>query len=259
MNYVALLIVAAIPLFFQSPAAGQTEQTTTTVPAAIRLSAELTRKIDTKDAKVGDEVLARTTADATLADGSPLPKGTRLTGTVTEARAESSAAKSSHLAITFSRAIGQDGHEIPLHATLKSMSAQTPMAAPASIADGYSSTAGTGEAPTAGTRRSRGTATNSMDGVAGNTTGELGGAAGEIMPSARPTGGDDPRAQGASAAGDYVHDALRLHRYPVANMPGVVLSSQVTASISGALDAFGQNIRLESGTRMTMDASLVAR
>jgi hypothetical protein len=73
------------------------------------------------------------------------------------------------------------------------------------------------------------------------------------------TGMNDPRAEGTPATGTYVSDALAVHHYPVGNMPGVVLSSQATASVSGAVDANGQNIRLDTGTKMTVNAAVVAR
>jgi hypothetical protein len=81
MKYHALLIVAAIPLCFSAhDAAGQTGETTSSAAAATQIAAEFTKKVDTKDAKVGDDVLARITSDAVLADGTQLPRGTRLTG-----------------------------------------------------------------------------------------------------------------------------------------------------------------------------------
>jgi hypothetical protein len=266
MKFVASLIIAAVPFAFQTHAVAQTAQTTTSASATTQIAAEFTRKIDAKDARVGDDILARTIADATLADGTPLPRGTRLTGSVTEVRAQSGEAKYSHLAITFNRAIVPDGHDIPLHATLRSMAAPAPLGGLASPPDTYSTVPGSlgGPAPATGrvsSGRGRGapTAPNSVGGLPGTTVGGLDAGTAAAIPSNRPVGQNDPRAEGASATGDYVHDALQLHRYPVANMPGVILSSQVTANISGALDASGRNIRLENGTRMTMDVSTVAR
>jgi hypothetical protein len=176
---------------------------------------------------------------------------------VIEVRAKSNEAKNSHLAIVFNRATVPDGHVIPLHTTLKSMASPAPLGGsdtqPAiySAAPGSESVRGGGSG-SSGMGHGGSTGSNSRGGLGVSTAG----GADEGMPSGKPTARNDPRAEGASATGSYVSDALQLHHYPVENMPGVILSSQVTASISGALDAYGQNIRLASGTRMTMDAAI---
>ena len=260
MKTLTLLIAAATLLTHPFYAVAQDNQSTAAATATTRISAELTRKIDAKVAKVGDEVAGRLTADATLADGSMLPKGSRLLGFVAEVRAESNAEKSSHLAITFNRAIAQSGHEISLHATLRSMAAPAPMAglgAPPDMASLGSEQRG-GPA-LSGASAGRGHGAQGASGASGSAAGGVGAGVTQDELAGRPTKIDDPRVESAAATGDYVHDALRPHRYPVANIPGVILTSQVTASVSGALDAFGQNIRLESGTSMTMDVWSAAR
>jgi hypothetical protein len=42
-------------------------------------------------------------------------------------------------------------------------------------------------------------------------------------------------------------------RVPVANLPGVVLTSSDGVSSAGSLDADNKNILLESGTKMTLN------
>jgi hypothetical protein len=271
MKSIALLIVAAsFTLQAQTPAADQASESTTAATAATRVAAEFTKKIDTKDAKVGDEVAARTTADARLADGTDLPRGTRLTGTVTSVHAKSGEEKTAHLAFNFNRAVLQDGKQIPLHVTLTSLSAVGQM--PAAGSDPMTPNVG----GTGGGRVSASSVTGMGGGLSGGTSGMPGGrgsksgaaanTAGTLDPNATAavpvpvrTGHGDPRAEGSPANGNYVSDALAVHHYPVANMPGVVLSSQATASVSGSVDANGQNIRLDSGTKMTMNASVVGR
>jgi hypothetical protein len=56
--------------------------------AAAAVSAELTKRIDTKNAKQGDEVDARVTDAAKLPDGTELPRGTKLKGKVTDVKAK---------------------------------------------------------------------------------------------------------------------------------------------------------------------------
>jgi hypothetical protein len=262
MKCLALLLfaVVSIALPAQSPSsAEQPGQTTSVATAASHIFAEFARTIDTKDARLGDQISARTTADATLADGTELHKGTRLTGTVIDVHSKSSANPASLLAFTIDRATLQNGQEIRLHSTLTSMSAPAQRA----IAEGppdmeAAATGGIGATPGGRTSGSK----SGGGAVRAPSAGTLEGSDPTAVGAAQsnvPTGMGDPRAAGASARGTYVSDAMQVHHYPVANMPGVILSSQVTASISGALSASGQNIRVESGTKMTLDTSISPR
>jgi len=276
MKYLSLLAFAACSIalpahsFAQSGATASgsaTAQTAGTFSATSRLSAEFTRKIDTKDAKVGDQVSARTTAKASLADGTELPKGTVLTGTVTEVHAKSSAEKTAHLAFSFDRAVLHDGREIPMHATLTSLSA------PASASAGSTDDAFAGGGPVSagaagggrvagggglvgGAARTTTGLAGSTAGVAGSALGGVGATAGEV---AQPVASAGVDAAGSVGTGSYVSDALRVNHYAVGNLPGVVLTSQANASVSAALDANGQNISLASGTQMTLNASTIVR
>jgi hypothetical protein len=90
-------------------------------PAGVSVNAELTKGIDAKKAKAGDLVNARTTSSVTLADGTELPKGTKLIGKVTEARTKSSSDKTSHVAFSLEQAVTKDGHEIPLQVMVTSL------------------------------------------------------------------------------------------------------------------------------------------
>ena len=250
MKFLALLLYSAfsVALSAQVPATEQTSQTTEVATAATPISAEFTKKFDTKDAKVGDSLLARTTENTTLADGTELRKGTRLSGTVVEVRAKSAANPTSLLAFTIDRATLPDGKEIRLHSTLTSMSAPGQRAVAEAPPDMEASALGSVPGARSSGSKSSGSSVRAppADATAGMNAPIL-------------TGRSDPRAEGASARGNYVTDAMQVHHYPVANMPGVILSSQVTASISGALECNGQNIRVESGTTMTLTASIVSR
>ena len=79
------------------------------LPAASRLFAqqsptvvaELTSKSNTKSAKVGDILTAKTLGAVVLKDGTKLPRGTKLTGTVTFVQTKSGESNDSFLAIKF--------------------------------------------------------------------------------------------------------------------------------------------------------------
>jgi hypothetical protein len=109
-------------------AASQAGQASASAGEATGVSAELSKKIDSRNAKAGDEVVAKTTADARLADGTKLPRGSRLVGHVTDAEAKSHDNRDSRLAFDFDHAVLKDGRDVPIHATMRSISAPAPVA-----------------------------------------------------------------------------------------------------------------------------------
>src|ERR1700722_3163864 len=125
MNYLALFTLAACSLTLQA-------QTSDAGQAAIyaqessRISAQLTSKIDSKNARVGDQISAKTMSDGRLSDGTRLPKGTKLAGHVTEVHAKSDDDKTAHLAFSLDRVILRDGREVPVHTMLAAMAAPSP-------------------------------------------------------------------------------------------------------------------------------------
>jgi len=226
---------------------------------ATSVSAELTKKLDTKNAKVGDAVLARTTKTATLADGTKLPRGTKLIGKVTEVQARSRAEKTSHIAFALDHAVMRDGREVPVHAVLTSVTGASALAgsnddlsasSPMGGVAGGGNAQGVVRAPGGGGLLGGvGSPVGGVMGGAANTVGEAGGAvrsgAGSVMNETQAAGGAVADV-GASGSLDHV---------PVANLPGVMLSSSAETASSGSLDAKGRNIDLESGTRMTLNVS----
>jgi len=240
-------------------AGSQTEQAAASATEATSVSAELTKKLDTKNAKVGDEVLARTTKTATLADGTKLPRGTKLIGKVTEVQARSKAEKTSHIAFALDHAVMRDGREVPVHAVLTSVTGASALAgsnddlsasSPMGGVAGGGNAQGVVRAPGGGGLLGGvGSPVGGVMGGAANTVGEAGGAvrsgAGSVMNETQAAGGAVANV-GASGSLDHV---------PVANLPGVMLSSSAETASSGSLDAKGRNIDLESGTRMTLNVS----
>ena len=122
MKYLSLIPVAIFSLALQAQTGSVASGPTTagTNAAAASVSAELTKRIDTKKAKVGDEVDVKTTSAAKFADGTELPKGTKLVGKVTDVHPQSND-KTSHVAFDLERAVMKDGHDVPVHAAVTSM------------------------------------------------------------------------------------------------------------------------------------------
>jgi hypothetical protein len=223
MKYILLLPVAMVAIALH----GQTSASNA-VPG-IRVNAELTKRIDSKKAKVGETVEAKTTSAVKLPDGTELPKGTKLTGKVTDAKARSNTDKTSHIAFNLDQALMKDGHEVPLRVMV--MSATAPLDAPPD-------TAGM-------TSGSRGPATRST------TTGT------PPTPNTTPgqyvqqsTMSDDIQSVPGETPGTVAHGSNQ--RVMVGNLPGVILTSADGISSSAALDAADKNIVLDSDTKLVL-------
>jgi len=94
---------------------------------ASEMNATLDRPVDARRAKTGDEVTATTNESYQTASGVTIPRGTRLVGHVTQARAhargEGEAAAASQLGIVFDRAVLKDGREVPMQASIQALAA----------------------------------------------------------------------------------------------------------------------------------------
>jgi hypothetical protein len=240
-------------------------------------------KVDTKNAAVGQEVSAKTLAEARLADDTVLPKGTRLVGHIIQLRAGGPEQGSAILTLVFDRAEVKPGQSVPVRCVIRAVASNASPAAaagPAMSAPAMSSTDGArrggvaggmpGTVPTLGGGVGAGRGSTipniGMPGTSGGTSGT----SGTGMPNGTPGGstvpqvGDsgpviggrtaDPGAMGGtpSMAGRKVADAGEsLSGAPRATgLPGVMLWAAPTAS--GTLTSMEKPISLEVGTQMTL-------
>lgn len=225
MRFLSIIPMAIFSLALQAQtgtvkgAAPQTGQQ----PAAAAVSAELTKRLDTKNAKQGDEVEARLTDPAKLPDGTELPRGTKLVGKVTDVKAKSKEDKSSHLAFNIDHAVLKDGKEMPVVVVVMAVTG-----------------------PSHGS-------TDAMMPGAGASPGAAGGSPGSTSspaPSSAPMMADS----GQSSAGGVLKSTE--DRVPVGNMPGVMLTGPgKSAGSAGSLDASGDNISLGSGTKLILSVA----
>jgi hypothetical protein len=193
--------------------------------------------LDSKKAKVGDEVDAKTTNEAKLPDGTDLPKGTKLKGNVVDVKAKSKEENSSHMVISLNRAELKDGHEVPIRAAVTSMTAPT--------ADNSFAMPGGGAmtSPAGGGMAAPG-------GSAGGSGGSAGASAAP-MPSSPTMATGDMGTSSQSTSGPMLKSAN--DRVPVGNKPKVMLSAPTTPDSASVLDAQGENISLSSGTKFTVN------
>lgn len=209
-------------------------------------NAVLSGSLDAKKAKPGDPVTAKTSEQTTTADGVVIPKGTKLLGHVTEAKAAGKGEGESALGFTFDRAVLKDGREIPLQGTVRALAAAE---GAASASDGAAAMDGAGTA--------RGTAGGALGGVGGTVGGALGttgrvagGVTGSVSSGVGATGRVLSGSAGA-IGGVNSRGMLATESQGVFGLRGMNLTQSATGSGSLVTSA-GRNVQLESGTRMLL-------
>jgi hypothetical protein len=208
---------------------------------AIELSpvnVELMSKLDSKTAKTGDSVVVQTKAPVKTADGTEIPKGSKLVGHVLGAK-PSGAGENSQVVLQFDHFELKGGQNLPVHSQIQSI-------APAG---GAAATSGSGamSGPPAG-----GTSNPSTNGTNGGSM---------ARGAPQSTGGDPgaaPAGNGAPAAGTVV---ARTGNIAIAttSVPGVLLANNAPgqqdprmAQASSILLGAKQDIQLEGGTQMVL-------
>ncbi len=237
---------------------GQAQTTTADqLEAGSTVQAELTKPVDARKNKKGDEVVARTTQDVKSNGQTVLPKGSKIVGHITDVQARENGQQESHLGIAFERAILKNGTHVPMALTLQAIGSSNASAATsmddAAMADDNMSgmAAGAGATGSGATRGALGGAVSSTGRVV-NTTG---GAAGSTLHGASSAGAG---VTGAAATG-----RLTSSSQGVVGLPGMTLSSAAssTSAVSGTtrggsvISSTSSNVHLDSGTRMILTAT----
>lgn len=110
----AMSWAAAALLFAVAAPSGKAQ---TPAPAAApALEAKITSKLNTKNAKVGDTVTAKTLTVWKLADGTEIPKGSKLIAKVTSVQSKQAGNGNSMLTFRFDEAEAKGGAAIPIKA-----------------------------------------------------------------------------------------------------------------------------------------------
>jgi hypothetical protein len=224
----------ANPASPNSPAASSPET------PAIEMSpvnGELVSKLDSKTAKTGDSVVVQTKTSVKTADGTEIPKGSKLVGHVLAAK-PSAAGDNSQVALQFDHIELKGGQSMPIHSQIQSI-------APAG---GAASPAGSGamSGPPAGGSTNPSTS-------AANGASRAGGAP-------QGTGADSGAAagNGAPAAGTVVARSGNI-AIATTSVPGVLLANNAPgqqdprmAQASSILLGAKQDIQLDGGTQMVV-------
>lgn len=204
--------------------------------ASSDVQAALKTPIDSRHAKVGQEVTAVTRGDADLG-GTRLPKGTTLVGHVTDVAAKGGSNANGSVSMVFDQARLKNGNSVPVHAVLRGIAPAADMQASAS--DDMMTPAGA--ASTSGGASVRGGGL--LGGAAGATRGTLGtvtGTAGSVTGAA------------VNTVGKTAHTVAGTAAQGLSSVPGISLTAGADAATSGTLTGAGQNVHLDSGTQLTL-------
>jgi hypothetical protein len=267
----ALAAFSGLPLVAQQPAEPQSAPSQPGAAAAVPapstanppeansvdlrpVSGELVSKLDTKNAKNGDPVVVKTTEKTTMGDGVVIPKGSKITGHITDVQATDGANPNSKVAIQFDQAELKGGQTLPIKSVLQSVE-------PASGSDSaQSGPYSPGPAPSTG----------SAPGAPTSSGGGAGSAGGAVAPGSSPGGSSQapmrspsaaaPASPGAAPSGYPAAGTVVAHQGNIeiktTAIPGVLLASNANgmpfANASGALLGARQNVHLDGGTKVTL-------
>lgn len=220
----------AQPMPAQStPAAGPAAHGAKIAPGSV-IPVELTKTVDAKKAKTGDEVVARVTQDMKTNSGELLvAKDTKIVGHVTAAQPRTKEQKESELGIAFD------------HAMTKTGEMQQPMSIQAIIAP-LNNTSGGDNGSVQGTPASGGsTASSPM----GSRNAPMGGA--PPPPSTGAAGTD-------TTAGSSARPPINGNTQGVIGMPELKLleANAQNAALGSVMSSEKGNVKLESGTLMLL-------
>jgi len=90
------------------------------------VDAVLDKSVDAKKNKTGDQVSATLSADVKSANGTVIPKGSKLIGHVTQAKPKAKGEPNSELGIAFDKAVPKGGKELPVQASIRGLSKPQP-------------------------------------------------------------------------------------------------------------------------------------
>jgi hypothetical protein len=225
-------------------AASAAGQTGTIVPV------ELSKSIDSKKAKIGDEVTARVVSDVRSGGAIAIPRGSKLVGKITEANARAKGDATSSLGVVFDRAVLKNGSTINLVSTIQAVLAppEVPVSSSMTPSGGDDMGAG-GAAPRGGSSEAGGL--GSTAGAIGNTAGSAVGAVGNTV------GGVANRAPIDVGGNVGVNaPAVTSQTTGVVGLKGLELNSSADSSASGSvLTGNSKSVKLDSGTRFLVNVS----
>jgi hypothetical protein len=247
----------------QTNASEKSQAAQGSLAAGTAINAELDKSLDSKKAKVGDAVSARTT-ETVKEDGKLLlPKGTKLTGRVTRASARSKGDNDSTLAVQFDRAELKSGQEVAVQLNVRALAA-APGVAPIG-GDDLQGMGSAGAGVSAGGNRGGGNAApvgGAVSGAASTTARTTENTAGAVNSTVNSTANSPAGVSGAAGAttqgatgGFNSSGQLATNSRGVFGLSGLSLNAETSNATQGSVIASsGKSVRLDGGTRMLLVA-----
>ncbi len=196
---------------------------------------ELTKTIDAKKAKAGEEVVAKVTQDMKTSSGDILlPKDTKILGHVTEAQARSKQQKESQMAIAFDRAVMKDGNKVDLPMSIQAIIGQQQPANQAAGGEDQGSTA----APSG---MGSGGASGGRPGVGAAPT-----------PSASASSSPSSDSGSNNQAAKNARPQITGQTQGVIGISNLSLSSGPNGNQGSVMTSEKNNVKLESGTMLLL-------
>jgi hypothetical protein len=198
---------------------------------------ELTKTIDAKKAKTGDEVMAKVTQDMKDNGGAVIvAKDTKMVGHVTEAQARTKEQKESEVGITFDKAVSKNGEEMKLAMSIQAIVAPVnPGTNPSADGKGYGQ-----NAPATGS----GTTTPPT----GGHNAPMEGSGRPPSPSAVPNSGTEA----SSNAGTGARPPINANTQGVIGRPDLKLAAAQDTTQGSVVSSEKNNVKLESGTLLLL-------
>jgi hypothetical protein len=240
-----------------SSASVQNGQSNASLASGSTINAALSAPIDSKKAKEGDPVNARTT-EATKANGKTvIPRDTKLVGHLTQASARAKGDSESSLGIVFDKAVLKNGQEVPLNVAIQAL-AQASSAANAG--DDMAAMGGAGSSMASSRRAAGNGALGGVNSTAGgaagtvtNTAANAGGAAGGTLNSTAHATSNAAAAERGATGGLNAAGQLTSNSRGVFGLQGVNLNSASGSVAQGSvITSAGKSMHLDSGTQMLL-------
>lgn len=213
--------------------AGQTAKVNRIAPGSI-IPVQLTKTIDAKKVKAGDEIVAQVTQDMKNSNGEIIvPKNTKVTGKVTEAQVRNKEQKESQVAISFDHAVTATGTDMSM-----------PMSIQAVISPSYLSSQNN-QAPAQGASQPSASGANGGMAPGAGRQGSTGGAPQTENPAA--SAGEESAANAAST-----HQPITGKTEGVLGIQDLSLSSASSPNQGSVLSSDKNNVKVEGGTLMLL-------
>ena len=237
---------SATPATQQSPAAVQAVPPGSTqangvpriAPGSV-IPVQLTKSIDVKKLKTGDEVDAKVTEDLKAGNGEiVVPKDTKVVGRVTEAQARSKEQKESQVGIVFDHAVMKGGGDMNLPMSVQAIISQSYL----SGGNGGGGAEGEGQPSSAQSPMSPGS---------GGRAGGMGTPQSSI-PSSGASSGTSEEPSATKARQPITRQPINGETQGVLGFENLKLSTTADAKQGSVVSSEKNNVKLESGTLMLL-------